>query len=145
MNKSTRIYVDTNVILNFIFSEHEKPELVKPSILMLEKVIECKYHLVTSDGVLRELRKITGWNEDKIKEIIYRPYELLDKLEWVKVTRKIAKEATDLNSLYGIHRADAIHAATASMYDCWLVTFDHELKKAAKKAGIEVYDPRDLI
>jgi len=31
------------------------------------------------------------------------------------------------------------------MYDCWLITFDYDLKEASGKAGIDVYDPRDLL
>jgi len=143
-SSNQRIYIDTNVFLNYIYEEPEKPEIVEPSILLLEDTKDCKYFLVASDGMVREIQKITQWEEDKILEKIFRPFELLEKIEWVKTTKQVAEEATYLYSLYGIHRADAIHAAMASMYDCWLITYDRELKKAAKTAGLIVYDPREL-
>ena len=143
-DKSQRIYVDSNVFLNFLYGEPDRPDLVDSSIETLENVIACKYVLVASDGLVRELQKVTKLGYERVIKHIFHPYELVNKLEWVKLTRKVADEAVYLAGNYGIHRADAIHAAMASVYDCWLVTFDNELKTAASKAGIEVHDPRDL-
>lgn len=139
-----RIYIDSNVLLNFIYEIPDRPDLVDSSIRLLENITECKYYLVASDALVREIKKVTKWSEEKIRENIFRPYEIIDKIEWVKLTRKIAEEAIYLSSIYGIHTKDAIHAAMASMYDCWLITFDYDLKRASKKAGIPVYDPRNM-
>ncbi len=62
-----------------------------------------------------------------------------------KIDKESSDDATYLASIYGVHKTDSIHAAMASMHDCWVVTFDYELKTAASKAGIEVFDPRDLV
>ena len=142
---SQRIYIDSNVILNFIYEIPDRPDLVDSSIRLLENITKCKYYLVASDGLLREIKKVTKLREEKIKEDIFRPYEIINKIEWVKLTKKIAEEAVYFSSIFGIHSKDAIHAAMASMYDCWLVTFDYDLKVASGKAGIDVYDPKDLL
>jgi predicted nucleic acid-binding protein len=142
---SQRIYVDSNVFLNFLFEVHERPDLVDSSIETLENIGKCKYFLIVSDSLVREIKKVTKLSYERITMEIFRPYDIIKKIEWVKLTRKVADEAVYLSSIHGIHRTDAIHAAMASMYDCWLVTFDNDLKTAAKNAGIEVYDPRDLV
>ena len=142
---SQRIYVDSNVFLNFLYGIPDRPDLVDSSMKTLENVIECKYYLVASDGLVREMQNVTKLGYERILNGIFRPYEIINKIEWVRLTRKVADEAIYLASNYGIHKADAIHAAMASVYDCWLVTFDYELKTAAKKAGIDVFDPRDLV
>lgn len=140
-----RIYMDSNIILNFIYEIPDRPDLVDSSIRLLENVTECKYYLVASDALIREIKKVTKWSEEKIRENIFRPYEIVNKIEWVKLTRIIAEEAVYLSSIYGIHSKDAIHAAMASKYGCRLITFDNDLKRASKKAGIDVHDPRNML
>jgi predicted nucleic acid-binding protein len=146
MNQSgQRIYIDSNVFLNFIYEKPDRPDLVDSSIGLLENITKCKYYLVASDALIREIKKVTNWSEEKIRESIFRPYEIINKIEWVKLTKKIAEEAIYLSSIHGIHKTDAIHAAMASMYDCMLVTFDYDLKQASKKAGLDVNDPRNML
>jgi predicted nucleic acid-binding protein len=142
---SQRIYVDSNIFLNIWFEESEKPDLLSSSLSTLDDVYNCKYVLVVSKALVREISEVSGLSMERTELVMLRPYMLLGKVEWVKFTSKIADEAIYLESIYGIHRLDALHAAMASMYDCWLVTFDHDLKKAAKKAGIQVRDPRELV
>ncbi len=142
--RGQRIYIDSNVFLNFIYEIPERPDLVDSSIRLLENVTECKYFLVASDALIREIKKVTKWNTEQIRENVFRPYEIMNKIEWVRLTRKTAEEALYLSSIYGIHPKDAIHAAMALMFDCWLITFDHDLKRASKKADMPVHDPRDL-
>ena len=84
----------------------------------MENVIACKYYLVASDGLVRELQKVTKLGYERVINDVFRPYEIVNKIEWAKLTRTVADEAVYLAGTYGIHRADAIHAAMASMNDC---------------------------
>ncbi|MBN2335815.1 PIN domain-containing protein [Candidatus Bathyarchaeota archaeon] len=72
-------------------------------------------------------------------------YREAGKLEKIIVDRNAADEAVHLSSVYGVHRLDALHAALARMNHCLLVTFDRDLRHAARMAGVDVTDPRSLV
>ena len=142
-NISQRVYVDSNVFLSLIFEE-SRVDLVEASWSMFNDVISCRFFLVVSAVTVREIVKVTGLSRSDVFEQVFRPYLVLDKFELVKLSMGVAEEATAFSGMFGIHMLDAMHAAFASLNGCWLVTFDRELKDAAGRAGVKVFDPRDL-
>ncbi len=70
---------------------------------------------------------------------------MVDKLDYVRMSEGDALDVTGFSSGYGVHPVDAVHAVLAANNDCWLVSFDRELKEAVGRAGFIVFDPRDLL
>ena len=62
----------------------------------------------------------------------------------MRLSGEVAEEAMFYSSMFGVHMLDAFHMALASLHGCWLVTFDRDLKCVASRAGVKVFDPRDL-
>ncbi|MCW4051074.1 MAG: PIN domain-containing protein [Candidatus Bathyarchaeota archaeon] len=139
------VYVDTNVFVNALFDDIDRKDLVESSRAFLEHIIKCKYYLYISELTIIELKKVTEFNREMILNEILRPYSVLNKITILKKNIKIAEEANYFSSTYGVHPADALHAMSAKMNKCWLITFDRELKRSSTQFGVETFDPRDLI
>lgn len=138
-----RVYLDTNVFINYLY-DGTRIDLVKASEDVFDAVVACRFFLVVSDVTVREIVKVTRFSKNEVYGRVFRPYMVLDKLELVQLSREAAEEATFYSSTFGIHMLDAFHMALASLHGCWLVTFDIDLKDAASRAGVKVFDPRDL-
>lgn len=144
--KTTKVYLDANIFLNVWFEEMIKDgEPFYASLKLLDAILECKFQLILSDLVIRELAKKTGLTYELVIQNYLKPYEILRKLTIRKTTMPIADEAVYLSSAYGIHKIDALHAIHAKSESCILVTRDNELLKTAIKFGIESKRPEDLI
>ena len=142
---SQRIYVDANVFINFLYEESTRPDLVEASVSVLDDVIGCRFFLVVSDFLIREISKVTGLSYDVVESRLFEPYRMVEKLEFVKLSQDNGLDVTAFSSGYGVHPVDAVHAVLAENNGCWLVTFDGDLKVAAGRAGFMVFDPRDLL
>lgn len=77
--------------------------------------------------------------------MLLRGFKDAGKLEKVSLDMDVENEAIHLASLFGVHKLDSLHAALSLRNDCILVTFDQDLKQAAKHAGCPVSDPRELV
>ena len=142
---SVRIYVDSNVFLTVWYDKRRDSEQFESSINLFEGVYECRFTLVVSNVLIREIGKVATIGMKNVEECLLKGFRTAGKLEKVKVTLESADEAVHLSSIHGIHKLDALHAALARVNKCTLVTFDNDLKRAASHAGIEVRDPRDLL
>ena len=140
---SQRVYLDTNVFINYLYDE-ARVDLVEASEDVFDAVVACRFFLVVSDVTVREIVKVTGFSRDEVFQQVFRPYLALSKMELVQLNGEAAEEATYYSSIFGVHMLDAFHMALASLHRCWLVTFDGDLKDAASRAGLRVFDPRDL-
>ena len=140
---SQRVYLDTNVFINYLY-DGARVDLVEASEAVFDAVVACRYFLVVSDVTVREMVKVTGFSWDEVFERVFKPYVALGKLEFVRLSGEAAEEATFYSSTFGVHMLDAFHMALASLHRCLLVTFDRDLKEAAIRSGVKVFDPRDL-
>lgn len=140
------VYVDSNVFLNVWFEEMAKfGQIFYSSKRLLEQVIECRFVLVISELTVRELAKRTGLPRETLMGEYLKPFEMVDKLRVVKVTRRVAEDAVQLSGAYGIHKTDALHAIMAMSADCVLVTRDDELIQAANRYGVRALRPEEII
>ena len=142
---SIRIYVDSNVFLTVWYDKQRDTEHLESSINLFEGVYECRYTLVVSNVLIREIGKVATMDMNDVEDVLLKGFRAAGKLEKVKITLESADEAVHLSSIHGIHKLDALHAALARVHDCTLITFDNDLKRAASHAGIKVRDPRDLL
>ena len=141
-----KIYVDSNVFLNVWFREMIKNGGVFfSSNKLLHLIIDCNFFLVISNLTLMELAKKVGTSENVVVDDYLREFVLSDKIEIVKVSRKVTQDASYLYSTTGIHMTDAIHAVVALVNQCILVTRDRELSNAAKSIDLFCCRPEDLI
>ena len=137
-----KIYVDANVFLNVWFKEMMKNGTIyQSSKKLLRAVIDCHYHLVISNLVITELSKKMGVPSEEIIDEYLREFFLVQKIDMIKISRKIADEASHLYSTQGIHMIDAIHAIAASLNECVLVTRDKELIVAAQNIELQCCEP----
>ena len=141
-----KIYLDSNIFLNVWFEEMVKfGEIFYSSKKLFDEIIDCKFNLVVSELTIQELSSRTELPKDLIFEEFLKIYQLLKKLEIVKITKKVADDAIYFGSSYGVHSADALHAMMAKSNDCILITRDRELRYAALKYGIDVKRPEEII
>ncbi|MCW4051077.1 MAG: hypothetical protein NWE89_15240 [Candidatus Bathyarchaeota archaeon] len=120
-----KLYVDSNVLLTVWFEKRDRIDFFEASVDLLEGFYICRFLLVFSDVITREISKITGLDMQTVENVLLRRFREAGKLEKVTVTHVAANEATHLASIHGIHRIDALHAA--------------------RGAGIKVKDPRNLV
>jgi len=141
-----KIYLDTNIFLNVWFLEMRKcRDLYTNSKKLLQAIIDCHYYLVISNLVITELAKKTGMPEEIIIEEYLKEFIIRNKMTIVKISKKIAQDASYLYSTHGLHMTDAIHAIAALSNQCILVTRDKDLKLTAKYIELDCYNPEDLI
>lgn len=105
IHMSKRVYVDTNIFIDFLCNRYEK------SCIFIEQTIACKFHIVISDLVVKELNKQVQ----------------TDFLLWLKACNKISilktnQKEKNLADTYQTHYADALHAAHAAFENIPLVT-----------------------
>jgi rRNA-processing protein FCF1 len=140
------LYLDSNIYLNIWFEERNGiNNYCDSSLKLMEEIIHCKYKLITSNLIIKELAKKTDQSEETIILNFMKPFISLSKYEMEKITQKIADDAAYFCGMYGIHKVDAIHAMIAQLNDCYLVTRDRDLIFAAKEYGVKTYRPEDLI
>lgn len=104
-----------------------------------------QFVLVISELTIRELAKRTGLPHETLLGEYLKPFEMVNKLRVVKVTRRFAEDAVHLSGAYGIHKTDALHAIMARPSDCVLVTRNDELIHAANRYGVRVVRPEEVI
>ena len=75
---SQRIYLDTNVFINYLFDE-ARVDLVEASEAVFDAVVVCRFFLVVSDVAVREIVKVTGFSREKVFELVFRPYMALGR------------------------------------------------------------------
>ncbi len=133
------------MFLTVWYDKQRDTEHLESSINLFEGVYECRFTLVVSNVLIREIGKVATTDMNNVEDVLMKEFRAAGKLEMVKITLESADEAVHLSSIHGIHKLDALHAALARVNDCTLVTFDNDLKRAASHAGIKVRDPRDLL
>lgn len=141
-----KLYLDSCVFLNVWFDEMvSEGSSFAASKKILEEIINCTYNLVISKLTLIELAKRLDTTEEVILDYFLKPFKIIDKLEIIKVTQRIAEEAIHFGSSYGVHKSDALHGMLSKLNECILVTQDKNLYDAAKKFSVEVKKPEELI
>lgn len=146
MSNKLNLYLDSCVFLDVWYDGLiSEGKLFASSKKLLEEVINCKYSISISKLTLIELTKKMDTTEDIILDYFLKPFRLIEKLEIIKVTKRIAEEAIHFGSYYGVHKVDALHGMLSKMNDCILVTRDKELYNAAKNFSVEVKKPEELI
>jgi predicted nucleic acid-binding protein len=132
--------------LNVWFEENVgNEEVFFKSEKILHEIIECNFELYISKLTLSELSKKMDITQDIILDELLLPFRMLDKLKFLKVSKKIADDAVYFSSAYGVHKADALHAMLASSNNCILVTRDRELYRASNIYGTNCKYPEEII
>jgi predicted nucleic acid-binding protein len=140
------VYVDTNIFLNVWFEEMLKfSPAFYYSRRILDLILECRFRLVVSDLTVKELSRKTGLTRELIVQEYLRPFEIVGKLTVVEATVEMIQDANAMSHKYGLHGADSFHVLVAKREGCVLVTRDTELRTTAKKVGIKVALPEELI
>lgn len=118
----TKIYVDTCVFLDYYFdrSDNLRP-LGELAHQLFDKVVGCKYDIITSSAVITELRKVLEYPE--LKKQLF-PLAVSKKVTVVKITPEEMLAADGLSMERTIPRADCLHALVAHREGCVVVTTD---------------------
>lgn len=132
LKSSPNLYIDSNIYLNIWYKENE---FFQSSYDLFDEIINCRYKLTSSFLVIKELSNKTGFTQEDIINNYMKPYRILNKLNIVKITQKVADDAVYLSSQHGIHITDALHAMMAKSNNCILVTRDKEMTRAAFQYG----------
>jgi predicted nucleic acid-binding protein len=83
-------------------------------------VNSCKYEIVISDIVLKEIKRITRLSDYDINDF---PSPFSHKLTIVKVDESLIKSASELNKKWNVGLFDCIHYLISQNYDC-IVTWN---------------------
>ena len=97
---SKPIYIDTNIIMDFILGRD------KNTFLLFKKVIQCKYKITISNVVLEEL-KFQGL-ENESKNFI-KLFDKISKINIIKVNEEDISKAKEIIKLKKTHYNDALH------------------------------------
>ncbi len=137
-----RLYVDSNVVISYVFQEIGKSNHVmfQEVSLWLEKCKAEEHLLVLSDVALDEI----------IKKTFLRPSEVFEVLQGNRF-QVVMREKTDymaassISLRFGLHSADSLHAAIALRLKCdAIVTWN--LKDFEKVASlVKSYAPSELV
>jgi len=141
-----KVYVDSNIFLNVWFEEMLRfSPAFYYSRKLLDAILECRLWLIISDLTVKELSRKTNLSKETIVEEYLKPYEMVGKLTIVETTKENIREAGEISRRHRLHASDALHALVAKNEGCILITRDEELRKTAKRIGLRVALPEELI
>ncbi|MBU1202226.1 MAG: type II toxin-antitoxin system VapC family toxin [Nanoarchaeota archaeon] len=120
-----KIYFDTNVYIDFLENRADKfRPLGELAFQSFQRGINCEFHIVISELVVKELSK-SGVSKEKIKKLINWFGEKIILVENLKNDFSEAKKAM---KKYKIHFEDALHYQTSKRIADKLLTNDNDLK-----------------
>lgn len=125
------LYLDSSVVLKFIFHEPESAVARKEirGVLFSSELVRVE--------VVRAVLRIEP-------ELLERALEVLGKIRIIKIKSGIMVQAERLPSHVKIRGMDAIHLASANTLGSaghTIVTYDKNMGKAAKALGFNVESP----
>jgi len=129
---SKRIYLDTNVIMDFLLGRDSS------AFDLLNKALECKYFIIISDLVLKELKYQNLENESA------NFIKLLSGVNKIKIFRVSKEDKINAKLLLKqTHYADAVHKILAKRLEVdYLVT--KNIKDFVHFKDIDVKKPDEL-
>ncbi|MCO5193168.1 MAG: type II toxin-antitoxin system VapC family toxin [Anaerolineae bacterium] len=131
--------IDTSI---FIYQFERHPRYHVLTTALLNRFQSGLQHAVVSTIALMELT-VHPWREGRAD--LARQYEALllhfPNLDLVDVTRDVARQAAQLRARYQVRPADALHVATAIVYDAEAyITNDLKLARVANHIPIVLLD-----
>jgi len=150
-----KVYLETSA-LNFVFAD-DSPDKKMDTLKLFEEIRGGKYLSFTSSYVTEEVDKAPADKREGIyKLIIEHKTEILQKTEEIK---RLAGEYVKEGIIPEKHMIDALHIATAAVYDLDMIlswNFQHIVKRKTiimtesvnlrngyKK--VEIYSPSEVI
>ena len=133
VEKETNVVLDTNIFVSSVFWEHGNPHKI------IEKAIEGKIKVFTSNEILEELKEILKRDFNEDDEFIEDQINLIKEYaEIIEIREKldVVKEDPDDNKI--------IECAVSSNAD-YIVTGDNHLLKIKEFNGIKIINSRDFI
>ena len=139
------VYVDTCVFLNYWLDEygkHVEQYFSHYANEFFKKVLDCKYEIVISNFVVKEVSKVLRISEHEAIPY-FDEFTSSGKLEIHKVSERQAEFAYELQNKKGLHFGDAIHAAVAVDHGAPIVT--RNIKDFVKVKNIaKAYRPEQM-
>lgn len=117
-----KVYVDSNVFIAVILRDFGKSfEFMDcKSGEFFDKVLSCKYEIVISDVVIKEIKNKTYYNDLEIQELLNK---FSFKLTIINVNEELFEKAKQLDKETKTGVADCIHYLISKDYDC-IVTWN---------------------
>lgn len=140
---SVKIYIDSNVFLNYWFDEYSNKPCAHYAERLFTDAIKCKYDIIISTLVLEELETKSHLTEEEIVGEWFKEFRERQKIDILKIKGDVLQKAQWISEKYGIHRADAVHAAFSFYFCDYLVTNDKGFDKI--KDILNVVTPEDLL
>lgn len=114
-----RIYLDTNVYLDYFFNRvNESIPSGELAYLLLRRTVSCEFDIVISDIILVELEKVLTKTQ------------IRDLLDWLQPkllsTRRTQKDSKNAK-LFPIHFPDNLHFAIAKRMDACIISNDKQM------------------
>lgn len=130
----TLVYLEPSMILAYLQKEKGRWPECNACINSLKS---GQFHGITSALSMAEVAKPKGGDARTIPLDKYKEMEQFFEYSWlslVGVDRRVAKRARELVRQYNIRGADAVHLATAQVFDAdFLFTYDDDLLDLASQ------------
>ncbi len=128
-----KIVLDTNIFISSVFWEKGNPHKI------IEKAIEGKINVFTSEEILEELKRVLKRDFDESEDFIQEQINLIKEYsEIIEIKERVdvVKEDPDDNKI--------IECALASNAD-YIVTGDNHLLKMQEYKNTKIINPQQLI
>jgi len=134
----TKLYIDANVLIDMIDGRKNEfgEDLSDPASKVFADAINCKYHLIFSDWMFRELYKHKSPESTKMlfelakKKVILQGYDEADK----EKARELSKE----------HPDDALHVVLAEKSKADVIVTSNTLHFNTMPTRIPIKKPKNL-
>ncbi|MDD5418205.1 MAG: PIN domain-containing protein [Candidatus Nanoarchaeia archaeon] len=139
-----KIYLDTNVYLDYWEDRKDKfKPLGEFAFSLMKETINCRFFVLISEIVIKELRNVLFMQKEKIFATILSSLKESGKLVFVDISMEQVHESEKISRQKNIPKADALHAVLARDNKAVLVSRDkhHILVKDI----VEVMKPEEIL
>lgn len=139
-----KIYLDTSIYLDYWQNRADKMRpLGEFAFSLMKEAIKCRFLILISNEVLKELEKVTGFSEEKVWNTILSSLKEANKIAIVKINLNQIKESEKIAKQKNIPKADALHAVLSRDNDAILISRDYHHDSVREIA--EVMKPEEIL
>jgi len=141
---SQKIYLDTNVYLDYYL---DRKDCMRPlgefAWLLYNEAVSCKFVVLISPDVIRELRNVLSINEQDIWSKILKGLKNANKIIEIHSDNELDSKAKNLSRKQNIPIIDSLHLILAAENQAILVTRDSHFENLKELFAIK--KPEELI
>lgn len=139
-----RIYLDANIYLDYFLdrSDNLRP-LGEFAGKVLKEAVSCKFFVLVSPDVIREIRNTIRSSEEKVWSEVLFDLKNASKIIFVESNSLLDRKAEQFSEEFGLPLIDSLHLLLAAENNAVLITRDRHFDCVKEK--FNVLNPEELL